>query len=688
MERRELEIGGLRLPVFSLNTAIVGSGAAGLACAVRLCQQMQRTGVASPQAEVAVVTEGIGTGTSHNAGSDKQTYYKLGTDAATPDAAVEFARTLTAGGCTHGDTALIEGLNSLRCFYHLVELGVPFPHSSQGGFVGYKTDHDPSQRATSAGPWTSRFMVRRLLGETKRLRIPIFEPYHVLAVIVEERGGERSACGLLCADISRQQDEGHGLVLLHCRNVVMAGGGPGELYAISVYPKGQMGPYAALLEAGAVASNLTESQFGLASLEPRWNLSGTYQQVIPRYFSTDAEGGDAQEFLNPWFESMAALATNVFLKGYQWPFDPAKLQGGSSIIDVLVQREIVERGRRVFMDFTRNPIATDGLEEFDLKRLGPEAAGYLEACGAWQATPIERLAHMNRPSIELYAEMGVDLSCEPLEVGVCHQHCNGGFAVDHWWESNVAHLFVVGELAGTHGVRRPGGSALNAGQVGALRAAQRIAHVYYERGPSVEEFRRLASAPLTAMLERIRQLRNPRREALESEELKRRIQERMSESAGMARSSSGVGAALDAARREWRALREHGLAQDGPGYLEALKVRELALAQLAFLEATAALLERGSGSRGSHIVTDPSGTLPHPALGDQWRYLPENVALRDEIIELLYVTADDRFVTRVVSPRPIPSDEFWFENTWAEFREGLVFRSRPSDRPRGYAAEG
>ena len=69
--------------------------------------------------------------------------------------AVDFARTLTAGGCCHGDVALVEGANSLRGFYHLVELGVPFPHNERGGFVGYKTDHDPRQRATSAGPKTS-----------------------------------------------------------------------------------------------------------------------------------------------------------------------------------------------------------------------------------------------------------------------------------------------------------------------------------------------------------------------------------------------------------------------------------------------------------------------------------------------------------------------------------------------------
>jgi len=685
IRRDELEFDGLRVPVFSLNTAVVGSGAAGLACAARLMREMEETGVARPQDQVAVVTRGMGLGTSHNAGSDKQTYYKLGTDAAEPDTPAEFAATLTAGGCAHGDVALVEAMNSLRAFHHLVDAGVPFPHNAQGGFVGYKTDHDPSQRATSAGPWTSRFMVRKLRAELARYGVPVFDGFHVLAVITERRNGRRAACGLLCVETARQEDAGGGLALFRCRNVVAAGGGPGELYAISVYPKGQMGPYAALFEAGAAAHNLTESQFGLASLAPRWNLSGTYQQVIPRYYSTDADGGDAREFLNPWFDSMAQLATDVFLKGYQWPFDPDKIAGrGSSLIDVLVQNETVNGGRRVFMDFRSNPVATDGLEPFDLRRLGPEALTYLERSGALQATPIERLAHMNQPSIDLYAQMGVDLRKEPLEVGVCHQHCNGGFAVDAWWESNVPHLFVVGELAGTHGVKRPGGSALNAGQVGALRAAQRIGHVYHGPPPAVGAFRDAASGVVAQFASEIERVRRAGASALDSAEARRQIQRRMTEHAGMVRSPGGAREALAEARAQWQAIGRDGLRQDGAGCLEALEVRELALAQLGFLAAVEGLLARGSGSRGSHLVTDPSGELPHPKLGDEWRFVPENPALREEILEVAYDAEAVEFRTRATPVRRAPSEEFWFENTWAEFRRGDVFAKDGDEGPRPY----
>ena len=47
---------------------VIGSGAAGLAAAVRLRVMGE---------EVLLCTEGLASGTSVNAGSDKQTYYKL-----------------------------------------------------------------------------------------------------------------------------------------------------------------------------------------------------------------------------------------------------------------------------------------------------------------------------------------------------------------------------------------------------------------------------------------------------------------------------------------------------------------------------------------------------------------------------------------------------------------------------------
>ena len=234
-----------------------------------------------------------------------------------------------------------------------------------------------------------------------------------------------------------------------------------------MFPESQTGATGLALEAGAAACNLSEWQYGLASIDFRWNVSGTYQQVLPRYISVD-DAGNEYEFLLDHYDTPNQALDMVFLKGYQWPFDAQKI-AGSSKIDQLVAAEINEKGRKVYMDFRRNP---SGL---DYAKLAPETFEYLEKSDAQFGTPIERLAKMNTKAINLYKDNGIDLYTEPLRIAVCAQHCNGGIAVDANWESTVKGLYVVGEAAGSFGVYRPGGSALNATQVGGMRAAQHIA---------------------------------------------------------------------------------------------------------------------------------------------------------------------------------------------------------------------
>jgi len=509
-----LTAAGRAVPVTAVNTVVVGAGAAGMSCALHLVRFWRARGLDQPQDRVLVVTGGLALGASRMSGSDKQTYYKMGTSPRVGDTAEDFAATLTAAGCCHGDTALAEGVGSFRGFYNLVEAGVPFPHDRDGAFVGYKTDNDPCERATSAGPKTSRFMSQCLEAQVRRAGVRILDKLPVVRFLTAGDGDDRRIIGMASLDLSAESpDDSPPLRLFAATNWVLAAGGPGEVYATTVYPRGQVGIHAPALEAGLEACNLTESQYGLASIKFRWNVSGTYMQVVPRIYSTDPAGRDPREFLTEYFPDMPSMATNIFLKGYQWPFDAQRIVGGqSSLIDMAVHQETVVRGRRVWMDFLHNPVGPEGpgdspragsppgpkpagspadsaepagpaqpanapgWDAFRIDALGPEAREYLERTGAVQATPIERLRHMNPPAIEIYAENGIDLSAEPLEIAVCAQHMNGGFAVDEWWRSNVPGVFVIGEMAGTHGVKRPGGAALNAGQVGALRAAEFIAN--------------------------------------------------------------------------------------------------------------------------------------------------------------------------------------------------------------------
>ena len=669
MKKDLVRVGGRIYPLYSLNTLIVGSGAAALNAAVRLHE--------AGQTSLAIVTERLGAGASAESGSDKQTYYKVGLAAGEPDSPLDMAGDLAAGGAMHGDIALCEALGSARAFFRLVELGVAFPQDRYGGFVGYKTDHDPRRRATSAGPLTSRQMVEALAAEAARRRIPLLDGHEVVSLLTAGGGRERRIAGAVALDRRRLGGRNRGFVLFNAVNVVLGTGGPGGMYAHSVYPEDQLGSHGLAFAAGATAHNLTESQFGLASIAFRWNLSGSYQQVIPRYISTDRSGGDEREFLAEVFPDPGRLATAVFLKGYQWPFDPRKVADfGSSLVDLAVYRETVVRGRRVFLDFRANPGGAGRRGKFSLENLAPEALAYLRRSGATQPTPIARLRHLNPPAVELYAGRGIDLAREPLEAAVCAQHNNGGFKVDLWWESDVRGLFPVGEAAGTHGVTRPGGSALNAGQVGSQRAALYISRRAAGEAPSKRAFAAAAGAQVRGLAARAGALVDPRRgTTLAAAEAVREIRDRMSACGGAVRRPAEVRAEAKNAwalfarlQRELRVPSPHGLPA-------AFKVLDMALVHAMYLEAIREYLLRGGKSRGSFIVPDPAGVVPGPGFDDGWRFslaAPEEEANR-KILEIRFVDrARARFRTAWVEPRPIPREDPWFETVWRAFREDRI----------------
>lgn len=663
-----LEIKGAQVPVHCAQVLVVGSGAAGLNCVEHLCE----LGVT----DVIVITARLGGGTSANAGSDKQTYYKLGVCGDVPDSPLEMARALTAGGMAHGDVAYVEALGSLPEFFHLVRNGVGFPHNRFGAYVGYKTDHDPRQRATSAGPKTSWQMVERSLAQVRRNGTPIVDGHEVIRLLARSEGPwsspARRIIGLLALDLARLGEEGYGLELFVAPYVVLATGGPGELYRASVYPPGQVGGLGLGLEVGCRANNLTELQFGLASTGFRWNLSGTYQQAIPTYFSTDAAGEDRRYFLNDYFPTMHQQATAIFLKGYQWPFHAQRaVDFGSSLIDIAVLEQ-TRAGRKVYVDYSHNPVGTPGAGEFSLDNLGLEARTYLERSGALQETPYQRLAHMNPAAVAIFSEHGVDLR-EPLPVEVCAQHCNGGLSVDIWWQTNVGGLFAVGEVAGTHGVR-PGGSALNAGQVGGWRAAQWIAHHPPAGGQCPHPQPDKLAPQVADALDDLEGLLRGSEAAPAVVEVRREIQERMTAHAGVLRSHSGLRQALTEGTRLWERLRSARQRIDEREELvAAIQNEHLCRAHVAILTAMLDYVERGGGSRGGCLVLDDQGdrTVTTPG-GSRLRHRSEVLALRGQI-QQVQQGAHGTFLIIWEPVRPLPEDDSWFETVWREWRDGTVF---------------
>ncbi|MBC8471950.1 MAG: FAD-binding protein [Planctomycetes bacterium] len=660
------------------NTVIVGAGAAAMNCAVHLCDFMAQKGIANPKERIAVVTAGLGLGASRMSGSDKQTYYKIGTSPDIADSAEEFAKSLTAAGCCHGDSALIEAIGSLREFYHLVQAGVPFPTDSAGTFIGYKTDHDPYERATSAGPKTSRFMSQCLQKQLERYGVEIYDRQELAHLLTTGSGESKRITGVVTVDKNNIDESNYAINVYLGANIILAAGGPGEMFKTTVYPKGQLGIHGLAFKAGLIGANLTESQFGLASIKFRWNVSGTYMQAVPRIFSTDADGKDENEFLTDFFPSMSKMATDIFLKGYQWPFDPQRIENlQSSLVDILVFNE-TQKGRRVYMDFLKNPVGSDSMDEFDIDELEPEAREYLRKAGALQKTPIERLAHMNTPAIEIYKENGIDLYSEPLEIAVCAQHNNGGFAVDKWWQSNIPQTFIIGEMAGTHGVKRPGGSALNAGQTGGLRAAEYVVNVYGCELPDYSDKQTEIDSQLSDIVAGLEQFKNS--SGLNPEQALEEIRSRMTASGGHIRELNDAQKALKEAVGLYKNIQQKGFnSNSAKGVVKAIQAEHLALASVGYLKAVVELLKQGSGSRGSHLVLAKDGIEIHPDVIDKatnkpLKFKPENQSLRNSILHIEYdENSPDLFGSSIIELRPAPTERKAFEPAWMDYREGKIY---------------
>ncbi|MBR4751631.1 MAG: FAD-binding protein [Thermoguttaceae bacterium] len=686
------------MKIRNIHTVVLGSGASGLCAAVRLNAE----GVD----DVAIVTEGLDKGVSINTGSDKQTYYKLGLCGATPDSPRALAETYLSAGGTDGDLALVEASTSTRAFFHLVDLGVPFPCDAYGQYAGYKTDHDPAKRATSCGPYTSREMCRALIQDVKRRKVDVYEGETVVKLLtrdIDVRNGVpyKRIVGLISITSDGEP------IVYHVKNVVFAVGGPGGLYKTSVYPEVHTGAIGLALEVGAITKGLSESQFGLASFtdvtsrsirvknvsrpkEFRWNVSGTFMQVVPKFVSTDCDGSNEREFLWDYFDEPGDLFGRVFLKGYQWPFDARKAIDGSSFIDLCVFYETAICKRRVFLDYRENPA------RFSFDALPDEAREYLTKSGALLESPFERLYKMNPGSIELYRDWGIDLATEPLEIGVCAQHNNGGLDVDVWWRStNIEGLYPIGEVAGTHGVARPGGSALNAGQVGAFRAAQRIAREYVggrrvgERSlkesvdSRAESFKDI-NAYVGAVAELIALTASSTSRGVDWRAEREELRTRMSECAGVFRSSVNLSRAVSEAREQYRRLtrleKRDGLIFDDDfrfdlDAIETLRNVQLCVAQIAYLDSVYAVVLSKVGSRGSSLATSSDGTVISTKFPEDWRIQDEDANFRDKAFCSYFSNLDDEIVTESFwrSVRPIPEPDEWFENVWRDYRDGKIF---------------
>ena len=621
------------MKIYDFDAVVIGTGCAGYNCADWLYDLGYKN--------IAIVTEGKNSGTSRNTGSDKQTYYKMSLAGDEGDSVMSMARTLFDGGAMDGDVALCEAANSVKCFMKLANLGMPFPTNDYGEYVGYKTDHDPYCRATSIGPYTSKMMTEVLEAAVDKKGIRVLDNTQVIKIL-EDNG---SVTGVLAIECGKS--DGVEYVAIRAPHVVLATGGPAAIYADNVYPLSHTGNSSLALEAGAVFGNLAEWQYGLASVDFRWNVSGTYQQVLPRYISIDKDGVE-REFLKDYFETPTEMLKNVFLKGYEWPFDVRKIHG-SSYIDLLVYHESVILGRNVYMDFRREPWGLEG----DFCILDEVSYSYLKNSDALIGLPIERLRKMNPRAISLYLDHGIDITAQPLRVAVCAQHNNGGVRIDSNWQTGIKGLYAVGEAAGSLGIFRPGGTALNSCQVGSMRAAE---HIVYKSDNTVSaSFDRILNC---AVNEADGIISATRAGASTLNDMRARYGKRMSRSFAFLRDIPAMNEAVGLIERDITEFEHDNRWSDYSEIPALFKNLDIIRMQEAVAAAILYTAEH-FGSRGSGFVLNGTAFMDRMPIS-------EDASGRGQVVT---VRKQGDIEIKCVDVKPIPDRELWFEKVWNKFNE-------------------
>ncbi len=623
--------------------------------------------------DVVIVSQSAWGGTSACSGSDKQTLHTANT-ADQGDNYKAMARAIRSGGAMDEDTAYVEAVGSSRMMASLQFLGLPLPQDPLGGTLRYQTDHDEVGRATSCGPRTSRLMVKVLAEEAIRLGVPFYNQTTAVKILTGGDGDDRHVVGILAMRASDRTEENPlGIALFVSGVIVLAVSGPGELYRDSVYPNGCFGSLGLALEVGVELVNLTESQFGIGTRREGfpWNLSGTYVQAIPHIYSVDSEGRE-HHFLAEYYRSTQELASNVFRKGYQWPFHATRmLDFGSSLVDLAIASETAA-GRRVFMDFNRNPLSVPGNLPFSLERLDEDVREYL---GKARRRP----GHADR-SLEAY-ESARDRALPPLQdrycrkaAGICgqqpaHERRHHG----RYLGPQQSRRLLRGWRSGGHtrrdeagwsgaqcraGLRHPGGRAHQRERQG--EAAPRGGYNRYRRGghrrSSCLSLRK--ESPLTV------------------KSIRFAVQARMSEKAGIICDQESVGRALVEARKLNAEIRTNGIAYSRAAEaVRGVQWRHMALTSEAVLSALDFFIRNGGGSRGARAICDAKGeSLPLASAGplQDYRFRKEREVHRKEQIVVRLDGDEIRLSTRANRTFDESARSF-FERDWPAWLTGRIY---------------
>lgn len=295
-------------------------------------------------------------------------------------------------------------------------------------------------------------IMRALIGQIRALPIRILEESMAVDLIVEE-----GRCyGALVLNGSEE------FLLVRAGAVILATGGASQIFLNNLNPTDVCGDgYSLAYDHGAALMNMEFMQAGIGFFHPVKSLFNTYLWAG----HPELRNCRGELFLEKYLPAGLRAEDVMLAHCRHFPFSS---RDESRYLEIAIQKEIENGGGTARMcvpvSFRHfSPEYIRSLEyDADLKQLWPLV-------------------------VEHFAEEGVDILRDAIEITCVAQAVNGGIVIDPRCMSTIEGLFAAGETAaGPHGADRLGGNMMGACQVFgeiAGREAADFAKAHASAGP-------------------------------------------------------------------------------------------------------------------------------------------------------------------------------------------------------------
>lgn len=402
------------------DVAIIGSGGAGLMCAIHVHD-------ADPDLDIAIISKGA-VGRSGCTRMVQGGYNAV----LSPQDSVEahFDDTLVGGKFLNDQELAWTLINDAPKVIRELETRVgcffdrtPDGHIKQKAFAGQSFD-----RTVHRGDLTGIEIMSRLRDQMFRIGPKELEDVRALDILFAPDG---SVAGVTCLDVRRGR-----FLVVRARVVVVATGGAATMYRIAAPAREKTGDGVAMcMRAGLELRDMEMMQF-----HPTGLLAGESRMT----------GAVLEEGLR----GAGAHLLNAVGERYMTRYDPENLERAT--------RDVVARAG--YMEITEGRGTPAGGVFIDISHLG-----------------VEEVERRFPGMVERTRQIGSDLARGPVEVSPTAHFAMGGVIIDTDCQTSVKGLLVAGEDAGgVHGANRLGGNGVAESTVYGCRAGDTAARIARE----------------------------------------------------------------------------------------------------------------------------------------------------------------------------------------------------------------